>query len=117
MPVIRCPEGATPIDDISGLKIKGVYTLKRLNELESRNITDAVLNHLSRKVPHPRKWFKTDKLISIHKDMFCNVWDWAGKFRSTNLSIGIQPFMISTELKNYVMMCCIGAQFHVIYRL
>ena len=41
--------GETPIDDLSGLKIKGITTRSELNYFEARNITRAVLKYLSRK--------------------------------------------------------------------
>ena len=31
--------------------------------------------------------------------MFGNVWDWAGKLRHIELSIGIKAYLVSTELK------------------
>ena len=34
-------EGETPLDDISGLKIKGIATRVELDELEADNILDA----------------------------------------------------------------------------
>ncbi len=30
--------------------------------------------------------------------MFCDVWDWAGKFRKSITSIGIKPYLISNKL-------------------
>ena len=32
--------------------------------------------------------------------MFGEVWDWAGKLRQIELSIGIKAYLVSTELKN-----------------
>ena len=34
--------------------------------------------------------------------MFGNVWEWAGKFRTTELSIGIKAYQIPTALKKLV---------------
>ena len=34
--------------------------------------------------------------------MFFDVWDWAGKLRQVELSIGVKVYLVSTELKNLV---------------
>jgi len=34
--------------------------------------------------------------------MFAEVWEWAGKLRQCELSIGIKAYLISTELKKLV---------------
>ena len=47
MPFFTQPEGATPIDDISGLTIKNIHTLKELNEVEMKNILQAVKKTLN----------------------------------------------------------------------
>ena len=46
------PKGATPIDDVSGLKIKNIYTLEELNKVEMANIIKATKQHLIPRVPH-----------------------------------------------------------------
>lgn len=38
-------EGETPLDDISGLKIKGITTRSQLDEVEAENILDAFLKY------------------------------------------------------------------------
>ncbi len=32
--------------------------------------------------------------------MFANVWNWTGKFRQVELSIGIKAYQVSTALKD-----------------
>ena len=46
MPFLNLPEGATPIDDVSGLKIKKIYTLQELNKVEMANIIEATKKYL-----------------------------------------------------------------------
>ena len=41
-------EGETPIDDISGLKIKGITTRAELNQYEADNINEAAFKKLVR---------------------------------------------------------------------
>ena len=92
---------ATPLDDISGLKLPSdiVYSLKDIYIAEANNIALTTLKYLSappsKKVaPFSYKW-----LSSLHEEMFGNVWDWAGKFRQVELSIGIKAYKVPTALK------------------
>lgn len=92
------PEGATPLDDVSSLKPKWVKNQKDLNEVEVENISQAADKYLLRSIQDPRKWFNIPFLQKIHYDMFCDVWDWAGKFRKTETCPGIKPFQIPFSL-------------------
>lgn len=94
------PEGATPIDDISGLKPAWVKTQEDLNQVESENILDATIRHLLNPVGPPQKWFIISFLQKLHYDMFCDVWEWAGKFRTHQTIPGIKPFQIPESLAN-----------------
>jgi Fic-DOC domain mobile mystery protein B len=40
-----------------------------------------------------------DFAITLHKRLFGDVWDWAGKFRKTGKNIGIDPIDIPVELR------------------
>ena len=42
----KYPEGATPIDDISGLKLSWIHTQSHLNRAEAENISSAVDKYL-----------------------------------------------------------------------
>jgi len=95
-------DDATPLDDISGLKLPNnrSYTLKEIYVYEANNIALATLKYLSapptKKIaPFSYKW-----LSELHKDMFGNVWDWAGKFRQVELSIGIKAYQVPAALKD-----------------
>lgn len=97
------PEGATPIDDISGLKPPWVKTQKDLNQVEAENISNAVSKYLLKAISPPKKWFNTSTLKKIHYDMFCDVWDWAGEFRNTQTIPGMPSYQIVEALEN---LCC-----------
>lgn len=88
------PEGATPLDDISGLKPAWVKTQEDLNNIEAENISNAASKYLLRPVGPPQQWFNVLFLQKIHYDMFHDVWDWAGKFRMTQTCPGIKPYQI-----------------------
>lgn len=88
------PEGATPLDDISGLKPAWVKTQEDLNNIEAENISNAASKYLLRSIRQPQQWFNVPFLQKIHYDMFHDVWDWAGKFRTTQTCPGIKPYQI-----------------------
>lgn len=91
-------EGATPIQDYSDLKLAWVQTQKDLNRAETENIATAQKRYLTTPVPNPVKWFEPVSLKKIHKAMYDNVWDWAGKYRREITSIGIKPYLIPSHL-------------------
>jgi Fic-DOC domain mobile mystery protein B len=89
--------GATPLSqkDIEGLLLEHITTLEQLNEAENQNIYDA------------QEWLENSKISNavsveflrdLHKRMFCDVWSWAGNFRTRETNIGIEPYHIPTEL-------------------
>ncbi len=43
-----------------------------------------------------------DALCLLHWKMFDRTWRWAGRFRKTQKSIGVEAYRISSELKNLV---------------
>lgn len=49
MPLFTPIPGETPIDDISGFKIKGISTRKELIPLEAENIRKAIVKCLAKK--------------------------------------------------------------------
>ena len=94
-------DDATPLDDASGLKISKSksYSLKEVYEKEALNIANATIKYLS--APPSRKTapFSYEWLLKLHEEMFGDVWDWAGKIRTVELSIGIKAYLVTTELK------------------
>ena len=47
--------------------------------------------------PFSFEWF-----LLLHKEMFGEVWEWAGQLRHVELSIGIKAYLVSTEIKKLV---------------
>lgn len=92
------PTGATPLDDISGLKPLHIATQTELNEWESANILKAE-EWLSQSHRH-KNILTPDFIRKLHQKMFDDTWEWAGIFRNKELNIGVEPFKITTELKN-----------------
>lgn len=97
-------KGATYSDDISGLKLdtKKEYTLQDIYLFEARNITKATIKYLAITPDKKTAPFSFDWFITLHDEMFGEVWDWAGKLRQVELSIGVKAYTVSTELKNLV---------------
>ncbi len=94
--------GNTPLDptEAEGL-IPKISTLGELNQVEGFNILSA------------RRWANEDQAIAsdllsssslrkLHLKMFDRTWRWAGKYRITQKSIGIEAFRIASEIENLV---------------
>lgn len=97
-------KGATYNDDISGLKLitSKQYTLQEIYVHEARNITKATLKYLADKPDKKIAPFTFEWMLQLHQEMFGDVWDWAGKLRQVELSIGVKAYLVSTELKKLV---------------
>jgi Fic-DOC domain mobile mystery protein B len=97
MRTLPYPEGATPLDpdELGGLKFKHVTTREELDELEQVNI-EAGLGWLAR---HRGDVLTESFAVMLHKRLFGEVWDWAGRFRRTDKNIGIDPLYIQVELR------------------
>jgi fido (protein-threonine AMPylation protein) len=74
------PEGATPLNDYSGLKLSWVQYLSDLNRAEAENIFLAQKRYLHSIVNSPEAWFNPGTFKKIHWTMFHKVWEWAGSF-------------------------------------
>jgi len=97
-------QGATYNDDISGLLLdtSKQYTLQDIYLYEAKNITKATLKYLSAKPDKKIASFSLEWFLQLHFEMFGDVWDWAGKLRQVELSIGVKAYLVSTELKKLV---------------
>jgi Fic-DOC domain mobile mystery protein B len=94
------PYGATPVDEEDRQYLRAPYrsiaTMAELNDVESSNIAEA------------RFWIRDEALevpellslpvqCDIHRQMFGEVWGWAGLIRSRELTIGIEPYRIRED--------------------
>jgi Fic-DOC domain mobile mystery protein B len=95
-------DDATPLDDVSGLKLpkNKVYSLKQIYEYEAQNIAKATIKYLSAPPSKKEAPFTYAWMMDLHSEMFGDVWDWAGKLRQIELSIGVQAYLVPMELKN-----------------
>lgn len=75
-----------------------IATRNELNELEQGNVASADQWALSRK----HYVFRERFLKSLHRRMFDKIWRWAGKFRTTERNLGVQPFEIGPALRQAI---------------
>jgi Fic-DOC domain mobile mystery protein B len=93
---MQYPDGATPLDpnELGGIKHKHITTQAELNQLEQVNIASGL-----RWLERQRSNVLTDNFATtLHSRLFGDVWDWAGTFRRTGKSVGIDPIHIPVEL-------------------
>jgi Fic-DOC domain mobile mystery protein B len=92
------PDGATPLDEdeLEGLKYTHITTRGELDELEQANIEQGIA------------WAERRRNVDIfddafvrrlHKELFSDVWTWAGQYRLTEKNIGIDPRQIPVQLR------------------
>lgn len=94
--------GFTDGGDLSGLRIPlmpGQNTHDQIHLAEAQNIALAYQKYFGRKTisrrtaPFDLYWVK-----NLHHEMFKDVWNWAGQFRTYNLNIGVDAYRISSDL-------------------
>lgn len=91
--------GETPIDDVSGLKIKGIRTRTELNKIEAENIRKAYVKYLAAKPTRRMARFDLAWVLQLHREMFEDVWMWAGTVRTTEKNLGVPSWRIQTDLQ------------------
>lgn len=94
------PSGSTPLTDTKGLKIDGITSRKELNDVERKAILKAHATYFSGQ-RHPLEWFDEKGLQTIHRDMFSDVWEWAGiYYKGKQRNIGISPSEIPLTMND-----------------
>jgi Fic-DOC domain mobile mystery protein B len=85
-------------EDAEGLIPSFISTRGELFEAEQRNIANA-LGGVEPTIDH---LLDDSYLRRLHRSMFSEVWQWAGKYRVRETNIGINPTDISTAVRNLV---------------
>lgn len=98
----QMPPGATPLDDTTGLIPRHITTKDELNELEFANINKAVQKYFLGKITDKKAPFDVPWLFKVHREMYGDVWMWAGQTRTTELNIGAPPLQIRERLQQLV---------------
>lgn len=96
-------DGQTPLDedDQLGLIPTWIATRGDLNEVEQANIVMARKSWLYRGAS-PAALLDDLAVRALHRDMFCQVWRWAGRYRSRETNLGWDPLMIATGVHDLV---------------
>jgi len=89
--------GETPIDS-SHLKDRSIITRLDLCKAEALNIKKAFVKYLAatpskRLAPFDYSW-----LLRLHKEMYCDVWAWAGQLRQGDLNLGVAWSQVSSQV-------------------
>jgi len=85
-------------DEIAGLRIPFITTRAELDEHEQANIQRARL-WLNKSARKPANLLTDTFVKRLHKEMYNEVWKWAGQFRRTEKNIGVDPVRIATDLR------------------
>ena len=93
-------DGQTPLDaeEQEGLKIPSITTREELDEFEQLNIEKAIQWTFGKKLK-AEQLFSEKFIKDLHKQMYGEVWKWAGTFRTSEKNIGSKSYLISVELK------------------
>jgi Fic-DOC domain mobile mystery protein B len=98
MPAFRPIPGETPIEDISGLILKGICTRSQLAVVEAENIRKVVVKYLARKPSRRVAPFTLTWALRLHHEMFGEIWEWAGQIRRTQTNPGVPAHAIIEEI-------------------
>ncbi len=85
------------LDEKKGLRLKHITDQHELDAAEQLNIAKGViwLQHQNRKeILSPSFW------CLLHKKLLSDVWNWAGKFRTSDRNIGVSHYQVQGECRN-----------------
>lgn len=94
------PKDATDLtpDQRRGLLQTWITHRADLNKAEEQNILSGAIWARRRRGLNPIDLLNEDFAKALHKQMFGDVWSWAGKYRDSESNIGIQPHLIATAV-------------------
>ncbi len=91
--------GETPID-VSVLKVSGVANRGQLSVVEAENIRKAIVKYLGGPLTRRTAKFDLSWMLKLHREMFGDVWTWAGETRTTNLNLGVPWHVVQGRMQN-----------------
>lgn len=94
------PDDATPFEptERDGLLQSWITNRSDLNEAEQENIVKGASWARHRRGLKPADLLNDEFARTLHKQMFGEVWKWAGTYRQTERNIGIDAYRIPTEM-------------------
>jgi len=85
-------------EDRRALRQTWITNRADLNAAEAQNILSGSAWARRRRGSRPADILTDRYAKTLHKQMFGDVWNWAGKYRERESNIGIPPHLISTEV-------------------
>jgi Fic-DOC domain mobile mystery protein B len=94
--------GATPLseEDLRGLKLASISNQGEVNEAEAQNILRGQEWALRSRTSTLSGMLSDDYLLRLHKQMFGDIWKWAGTIRERETNIGVPSHTIRTHLRS-----------------
>ncbi|MFI5263212.1 MAG: mobile mystery protein B [Candidatus Kapaibacterium sp.] len=94
------PEGQTPLgeEEKEGILNLSIERREELDGAEQINIEKS-LKWIRRISPKINEILSEEFIKTVHKNMFDDVWSWAGSYRTTNKNLGSDKFEIGIELR------------------
>lgn len=94
------PTGATPGEDLSGLLRSNLSNKRERDAAELQSIAQAYDRHVfrARRKKTGVEWLTEEFVRHVHRDMFGQIWDWAGKYRTASVNIGIDFHLIVDQV-------------------
>jgi Fic-DOC domain mobile mystery protein B len=101
MPDETLPRGATAGGDTSGLLRTELTTPAARNAAEAESIDGAYAKYVyrARKKIRGSRWLTDEYFRKVHLAMFGSIWDWAGKYRTIRLNLGVEPHQIAEQIQ------------------
>jgi len=92
------------LEDLSGLRSPDLADKATRDAAEAAQIDEAYAKYVYRGRPKPGRanWLSESLIRSAHRNMFSQVWDWAGVYRLSEKNIGVKFHQIPTEIHKLV---------------
>jgi Fic-DOC domain mobile mystery protein B len=97
------PADATPLteEQRTGLKLGWVTTRAELNDVETDNVLAGV-EKWHRRAPTLATLLDDTFVRNLHRDMFGDVWRWAGSYRTEETNIGVEFWRVPVAVRDLV---------------
>ncbi len=98
--LFREPDDATPleVEEREQLLQSWITNRRDLNLAEEENITGGAAWARRRRNRQLAALLSPDFAARLHKEMFGDVWKWAGVYRTTERNIGIEAYRVGAEM-------------------
>lgn len=95
------PEGATAGDDLSGLLLLNLTTKGDLDAAELQAVSRAYDKYIfrARRKKPGTSWLTEAFIRETHRTLLGDIWEWAGKYRTSTTNIGIHWPLVPEQVK------------------